>query len=114
MRRKLEPLGITFDTDNDTEAACRFLEWRMREGDDLDGRVQRGFSELDGFYTFLMGTDKDCCSCAIPSPASRRSWPRPTTTWRSPRSSARWRTCRACATRKVFEPKPEEMYSWKA
>ena len=25
-----------FETDNDTEAACRFLEWRMREGDDLD------------------------------------------------------------------------------
>ena len=34
----LEPLGIDFETDNDTEAACRFLEWRMREGDDLTDR----------------------------------------------------------------------------
>src|SRR5437773_3072100 len=52
LRRKLEPLGIHFDTDNDTEAACRFLEWRMREGDDLKGALQKGFDELDGFYTF--------------------------------------------------------------
>src|SRR5579862_2286752 len=56
IRRKLEPLGIAFDTDNDTEAACRFLEWRMREGDDLETALQKGFDELDGFYTFLMGT----------------------------------------------------------
>ncbi len=45
VRSKLEPLGIEFETDNDTEAACRFFEWRMREGDDLDdggaARLQR-------------------------------------------------------------------------
>ena len=35
IRRKLEHHGIHFETDNDTEAACRFLEWRMQEGDDL-------------------------------------------------------------------------------
>ncbi|NBT07115.1 MAG: amidophosphoribosyltransferase, partial [Betaproteobacteria bacterium] len=56
VRRKLEPFGIHFDTDNDTEAACRFLEWRLREGDDLETALQKGFEELDGFYTFLMGT----------------------------------------------------------
>ena len=56
IRRKLEPRGIKFETDNDTEAACRFLEWRMREGDDLETAIKKGFEELDGFYTFLMGT----------------------------------------------------------
>ena len=35
LRRKLQYEGIEFETDNDTEAACRFLQWRMREGDDL-------------------------------------------------------------------------------
>ena len=59
VRKQLEPLGIEFETDNDTEAACRFFEWRLREGDDLKTAVQRGFSELDGFYTFLMGTDTE-------------------------------------------------------
>ena len=33
LRRRLEKRGVDFETDNDTEAACRFLEWRMREGD---------------------------------------------------------------------------------
>src|SRR5258706_5607618 len=56
VRKRLEPLGIDFETDNDTEAACRFFEWRLREGDDLKTAVQRGFIELDGFYTFFMGT----------------------------------------------------------
>ncbi len=57
VRKRLEPLGIKFETDNDTEAACRFFEWRLREGDDLETAVERGFSVLDGFYTFLMGTE---------------------------------------------------------
>ena len=56
VRKHLEPLGIEFETDNDTEAACRFFEWRLREGDDLRQAVAQGFRELDGFYTFLMGT----------------------------------------------------------
>jgi len=55
VRRMLEPRGIKFETDNDTEAACRFLEWRLREGDDLETALQKGFEELDGFYTFLIG-----------------------------------------------------------
>jgi methylamine---glutamate N-methyltransferase subunit A len=55
VRRMLEPQGIRFGTDNDTEAACRFLEWRLREGDELLVALQKGFEELDGFYTFLMG-----------------------------------------------------------
>ena len=59
VRRMLEPQGIHFDTDNDTEAACRFLEWRLREGDELPEALQKGFEELDGFYTFLMGTSTE-------------------------------------------------------
>ena len=40
VRKHLEPLGIEFETDNDTEAACRFFEWRLREGDDLKTAVR--------------------------------------------------------------------------
>src|SRR3712207_8749256 len=32
LRRKLERRGMRFDTDNDTEAAARFLEWRRGGG----------------------------------------------------------------------------------
>lgn len=56
VRRRLEPLGIRFATDNDTEAACRYFEWRMREGDDIEVAMQGACRELDGFFTFLVGT----------------------------------------------------------
>ena len=48
--------GLNFETDNNTEAGCRFLEWRMREGDTLEQAIEASFRELDGFYTFLMAT----------------------------------------------------------
>jgi hypothetical protein len=83
-----------FETDNDTEGACRFLEWRLREGETSSTAVQRAFSDLDGFFTFLMGTQDKLRWCATPSPASRRSSPRPTITSPLPRNSGRWRICR--------------------
>ena len=52
----LENKGIAFETDNDTEAGCRFLEWRMQQGDTLEEAIRASFNELDGFFTFLMGT----------------------------------------------------------
>ena len=40
IRRKLEKKGIRFETDNDTEAACRFLEWRMSLGETLEAALE--------------------------------------------------------------------------
>jgi glutamate synthase domain-containing protein 1 len=113
VRKKLEPLGIEFETDNDTEAACRFFEWRLREGDDLKTAVRRGFSELDGFYTFLMGTDRellivrDAFACKPAVVAETDDYVAIASEFRSlahlPNISR--------AT--LFEPKPEEIYSWR-
>jgi glutamate synthase domain-containing protein 1 len=113
VRKKLEPLGIEFETDNDTEAACRFFEWRLREGDDLKTAVQRGFSELDGFFTFLMGTDqellivRDAFACKPAVVAETDDYVAIASEFRSlahlPHISR--------AT--LFEPKPEEIYSWR-
>jgi methylamine---glutamate N-methyltransferase subunit A len=114
VRRKLEPLGIRFVTDNDTEAACRFFEWRMREGDDLTTAVQRGFSELDGFFTFLMGTDKellivrDAFACKPAIVAETADYVAIASEFRSLAHLPGVRHA------DVFEPKPEEVYSWKA
>jgi glutamate synthase domain-containing protein 1 len=113
VRKRLEPLGIEFETDNDTEAACRFFEWRLREGDDLQTAVQRGFSELDGFFTFLMGTDqellivRDAFACKPAVVAETDDYVAIASEFRSlahlPHISH--------AT--LFEPKPEEIYSWR-
>jgi len=113
VRKKLEPLGIRFVTDNDTEAACRFFEWRMREGDDLTTAVHRGFSELDGFFTFLMGTDKemlivrDAFACKPAVVAETDDYVAIASEFRSLAHLPGVRHAN------VFEPLPEEVYSWK-
>jgi glutamate synthase domain-containing protein 1 len=113
VRKRLEPLGIEFETDNDTEAACRFFEWRLREGDDLETAVQRGFSELDGFYTFLMGTDqellivRDAFACKPAVVAETDDYVAIASEFRSLAHLPH------IAHATLFEPKPEEIYSWR-
>jgi amidophosphoribosyltransferase len=113
VRKRLEPLGIVFETDNDTEAACRFFEWRLREGDELETAVERGFSELDGFFTFLMGTDtemlivRDAFACKPAVVAETDDYVAIASEFRS---LARLPDI-GHAT--LFEPKPEEIYSWR-
>ena len=113
IRRKLEPLGIGFDTDNDTEAACRFLEWRMREGDALETALQAGFDQLDGFYTFLMGTRdelalvRDAFACKPAIVAETDDYVAISSEFRS---LARLPDVKNAH---LFEPKPEQMYVWR-
>ena len=114
VRRMLEPQGIHFDTDNDTEAACRFLEWRLREGDELPVALQKGFEELDGFYTFLMGTSTELALIRAPfacKPAVVAETDDYVAIASEFRSLAHLPDIKHA---KVFEPAPEEMYVWKA
>lgn len=112
IRRKLEPRGIHFETDNDTEAACRFLEWRMGEGDDLETAVKQGFEELDGFYTFLMGTaDKlalvrDAFACKPAIVAETNDYVAIASEFRSLAHLPDVNNAH------IYEPAPEEMYVW--
>jgi glutamate synthase domain-containing protein 1 len=57
LRRKLAHDGITFETDNDTEVAAGYLSWRMQQGMDLETALHAALSDLDGFYTFVVGTE---------------------------------------------------------
>jgi methylamine---glutamate N-methyltransferase subunit A len=113
VRRKLEPHGIVFETDNDTEAACRFLEWRMREGDALDTALEKGFDELDGFYTFLMGTHdelalvRDAFSCKPAIVAETDDYVAISSEFRSLAKLP------GVKHADLFEPKPEQVYLWR-
>lgn len=113
LRRKLEKEGITFETDNDTEAACRFLEWRMREGDDLKAALEHGFEELDGFYTLLMGTKnelalvRDPFACKPAVVAEHDDYVAIASEFRSLAHLPDIKNAH------VFEPSPKEMYVWK-
>ena len=56
MRRKLRHAGMHFETDNDSEVAAAYLTGRMQQGDDLGAALRHALDELDGFYTFVVGT----------------------------------------------------------
>ncbi len=113
LRRKLNHEGIQFETDNDTEAACRYLEWRMREGDDLKTALEHGFDALDGFYTLLMGTKdqlalvRDPFACKPAIVAEHDDYVAIASEFRSLAHLPDIKNA------KVFEPSPQEMYVWK-
>jgi amidophosphoribosyltransferase len=56
LRTRLQKRGIRFATENDTEVAAGYLSWRLREGDTLEQALLAGLKDLDGFYTFTVGT----------------------------------------------------------
>ena len=56
LRRALRREGIEFQTENDTEVAAGYLEWRLREGASLEQALEGCLEDLDGFYTFAVGT----------------------------------------------------------
>ena len=56
LRRWLRREGIRFETDNDSEVAAGYLTYRMREGASLEQALEGCLEDLDGFYTFAVGT----------------------------------------------------------
>jgi glutamate synthase domain-containing protein 1 len=57
LRRMLEPKGIRFATDNDSEVAAGYLSWKLRDGASLAGALEDSLNDLDGFFTFVIGTE---------------------------------------------------------
>jgi glutamate synthase domain-containing protein 1 len=112
LRRMLEPRGIDFVTDNDSEVAAGYLTWRMREGDSLSQALEAGLDALDGFFTFVVGTEngfavmRDPISC------------KPAVMAETDRYVAFGSEYRALvglpgiAHARVFEPEPARVYAW--
>src|SRR5580700_11194828 len=57
LRRELRHLGYGFATENDTEVAAGYMSWRMQQGDSLEETLNSSLGALDGFYTFVVGTE---------------------------------------------------------
>jgi len=55
-RRELVRLGKTFETQNDTEVAAAYVSQKLEEGQSLGQALESGLDDLDGFYTFVVGT----------------------------------------------------------
>ena len=56
LRRELTRAGMRFETQNDSEVAAAYLTAEMAEGKDLGAALTSALDDLDGFFTFVVGT----------------------------------------------------------
>ena len=56
LRRKLRGQNIRIETENDTEVAAAYLTWKLQTGSSLGEALESSLNDLDGFFTFVVGT----------------------------------------------------------
>ncbi len=56
LRRKLRREGVRIETENDSEVAAAYLTWKMQNGASLGEALEDSLDDLDGFFTFVVGT----------------------------------------------------------
>ena len=56
LRRRLARDGMTFETENDTEVAAAYLSNKLQNGSNLGEALEASLNDLDGFFTFVVGT----------------------------------------------------------
>jgi methylamine---glutamate N-methyltransferase subunit A len=112
LRRELRREGIGFQTDNDTEVAAGYLTWRLREGATLQGALESCLSDLDGFYTFAVGTAdgfavlRDPIACKPAVMAETDEWVAMASEYRA------ISVLPGAGDATVWEPEPAKVYSW--
>jgi glutamate synthase domain-containing protein 1 len=111
-RRRLVRAGQRFETENDTEVAAGYLSWRMAEGDSLRGALEASLADLDGFYTFVVGTEtgfavlRDPISCKPAVMAETADWVAFGSEYRALVDLPGIESAR------VWEPEPARVYAW--
>ncbi|MCE4225638.1 glutamine amidotransferase family protein [Methylobacterium sp. C25] len=112
MRRKLQREGLTFKTQNDTEVAAGYLSWRMREGASLKEALESSLTDLDGFFTFVVGTEngfavvRDPIACKPAVMAETDDYVAFGSEYRALVGLPGIESAR------VFEPEPAKVYAW--
>ena len=56
LRRKLRRDGVHIETENDTEVGAAYITWKMQQGSSLGEALESSLRDLDGFFTFVVGT----------------------------------------------------------
>jgi glutamate synthase domain-containing protein 1 len=56
LRLELKREGVKFETENDSEVAAGYLTYRLQQGDTLNEALENALKDLDGFFTFTIGT----------------------------------------------------------
>src|SRR5246127_3201481 len=112
LRRTLRREGIRFQTDNDTEVAAGYLTWRLREGATLEEALEGCLEDLDGFYTFAVGTAdgfavlRDPIACKPAVMAETDEWVAMASEYRA------IAVLPGAEDAVTWEPAPGHVYSW--
>jgi methylamine---glutamate N-methyltransferase subunit A len=112
LRRELIRYGLSFQADNDSEVAAGFLTWKMREGASLQQAMDAALDVLDGFYTFVIGTEsglgvlRDPIACKPAVMAETDAWVAFGTEYRALAELP------DVGRAKVWEPEPARVYFW--
>jgi glutamate synthase domain-containing protein 1 len=112
LRRVLQREGIRFQTDNDSEVAAGYLTWRMREGATLEAALEGCMDDLDGFYTFAVGTAdgfavlRDPIACKPAVMAETDEWVAMASEYRA------IAVLPGAEDAVLWEPEPGRVYSW--
>jgi glutamate synthase domain-containing protein 1 len=56
LRRKLQRDGVRIESENDTEVGAAYITWKMQQGATLGEALECALTDLDGFFTFVVGT----------------------------------------------------------
>ena len=112
VRRELIRNGLSFQTENDTEVAAGYMTWKIREGASLDQALNAMLGALDGFYTFVVGTEsgfgvlRDPIACKPAVMAETDRWVAFGTEYRALVDLP------GVENAKVWEPEPARVYRW--
>jgi glutamate synthase domain-containing protein 1 len=112
LRRRLQKYGMSFQTDNDSEVAARYVAYRMAEGASLREALEAALKDLDGFYTFAASTIdgfavvRDGIACKPAVMAETDDWVAMASEFRSLAHLP------GADVAKVWEPEPGVVYSW--
>ena len=112
LRRRLARQGVEVETENDTEVAAAYLTHQMNEGATLGEALECGIRDLDGFYTFVVGTRngfgvlRDPIACKPAVLAETDQYVAFGSEYRALVSLP------GIETAKVWEPEPATVYFW--
>jgi methylamine---glutamate N-methyltransferase subunit A len=112
LRTRLRREGMEFQTENDSEVAAGYLTWRLAQGDSLEQALESCLGELDGFYTFAVGTHdgfavlRDPVACKPAVMAETDDWVAMASEYRA------IAVLPGAEDANMWEPAPSTVYSW--
>ncbi len=112
LRRKLRREGVRIETENDTEVAAAYLTYRMQQGRNLGEALEDSLDDLDGFFTFVVGTKngfgvlRDPIACKPAVMAETDAYVAFGSEYRALVSLP------GIDTARVWEPEPANVYFW--